>query len=803
MDTVLQDLRYAFRTLGKNPGFAAVAVLALALGIGANTAIFSVVNAVLLRPLPFPDPDRLMMVLSSNPGKGYPENPVSPPDFLDWRAQNRAFEGMAAFDPSAFNLNEGTEPERIPGARVSASFLGLVGVKPILGRDFLEEEDRDGAEPVVLIAHGLWIRRFGSDSGIVGRTILLNGRRRTVVGVLPQGYAFPNHSEVWTPIAFDHDDLTGRGGHYLKVLARLRPGVTIAAAQADMDSIAERLRRQYPDSNTGWGTLVAPLNEMMVGGVRPALLVLIGAVGFVLLIACANVANLLLARATERQKEVAIRLALGAGRARLVRQFLTESAVLGLLGGLIGLLLALWGTDLLVAAGGENLPRFREVSVDGRVLLFTLGLSLLTGIIFGVIPALQASRPDLNETLKEGGRGGTVGRARHRLRGALAVGEIALALVLLIGAGLMLKSFLRLVSVDPGFRPEHLLTLNVSLPQAEYPDGTRQSVFLRESLQKLSALPGVEAAAAATTLPLSGDLISYTFSVDGRSGQSPAERSSALYDGVSPAYFRAMGIRVLKGRSPQETDVVGGARVVVVNEAFARRVFPGEDPIGRRIGIDDGPQAWREIVGVVADVKQTSLDGETRQHMYEPLSQAPSPWLSFVLRTTVEPAGLAAAARRAILEIDHRQPIADVKTAETLVAESVTQPRLAMILLSVFAGTALLLAGMGTYGVIAYSVGQRTHEFGIRMALGAGRGEVLRLVVRQGLLLACIGVLLGLVAAAGATRLLGGLLFGVSPTDPITYAGVALLLIGVALVACLVPARRATLVDPISALRCE
>ncbi|MBI1950288.1 MAG: ABC transporter permease, partial [Acidobacteria bacterium] len=491
MDTLLQDLRYGLRTLVKNMGFAAVAVLALALGIGANTAIFSVVDAVLLRPLPFGDPDRLMLVLSSNPGKGFPKFPASPPDFIDWREQSQAFEGMAAVDGAPYNLSEGAEPERLRGSRVSSAFHGLMGIQPVLGRGFRTEEDRDGADPVVLIGFGLWTRRFGSDPGIVGRPLTLNGRKRTVIGVLPEGFTFPNRSEVWTPMAFDQDELASRGSHYLNVIGRLKPGVTLESARSEMNTIADRLRRQYPDSNTGWGVIVTPLEEMIVGGVRPSLLVLLGAVGFVLLIACANVANLLLARATERQKEVAIRLALGAGRPRLVRQLLTESAILGILGGLCGLLLALWGTDLLVAAGGDKLPRFREVGLDGRVLLFTLGLSLATSLIFGVVPALQGSRPDLNETLKEGGRGGTAGRARHRLRSTLAIGEIALALVLLIGAGLMLRSFLRLQSVDPGFRADHVLTLEVALPDAKYPDDARLTVFLREALARLGALPGV------------------------------------------------------------------------------------------------------------------------------------------------------------------------------------------------------------------------------------------------------------------------------------------------------------------------
>ncbi len=803
MEGILQDIRYGLRTLVRSPGFAVVAVLALALGIGANTAIFSVVNAVLLRPLPFRDPGRLMVVESSNPAKGYPEFAVSPPDFLDWKDQGRSFEGMAAFEATPFNLSEGSEPERVQGSRITAPMLGLLGVKPILGRDFRPEEDRDGSDLVVLLGHALWTRRFGADPAIVGRAVSINGRKRTVLGILPPEFSFPNRSEIWTPMAFEKQELTGRGAHYLNVIARIRPDATLAGARAEMQGIAERLKTQYKDTNAGWTAVVFPLGEKVVGKLRAELWVLLGAVSFVLLIACANVANLLLARATERQKEVSIRIALGAGRWRLIRQLLTENVVLGLAGGVLGLLLALWGTDLLVAAGQENLPRFREVSVDLRVLLFTLGLSLATGLVFGLVPALQTSRPDLNESLKEGGRGGTAGRARHRLRGALAVGEIALALVLLTGAGLMLKSFLRLVSVDPGFRADHVLKFDVALPGSKYGTDAQQAAFVRQALQKLGALPGVATAAVATTLPLTGDLISYSFNLDGSGPQAPSDRNSAEYDGVSPGYFHAMGIRVLKGRELRESDAAGAARVAVISDTMANRFFPGQDPIGRRIDINNGPPAWREIVGVVADVKQLSLDGGIRPHVYEPLDQSPSPYVTFVLRTSTDPAGLGTAARHAIQEIDPEQPIAGVETAEALVADSVAQPRFAMLLLGVFAGVALLLAGIGTYGVIAYSVSQRTHEFGVRMALGAGRGQVLALVVRQGALLAAAGVALGLLAAAGSSRVLAGLLFGVSPTDPITYAGVALLLTGVALLACVVPARRATRVDPIAALRCE
>jgi len=804
MDTFLQDLRYVVRTLLKNPGFAAVAVLALALGIGANTAIFSVVNAVLLRPLPFPDPDRLAMIYSVNPAKGFPRFPSSAPDFLDWRAQTRSYEEMAAVDGAPFNLIEGTEPERLDGSRVSASFFKVIGIRPALGRDFVPQDDRDGADPVVLIGDGLWRRRFGADPGLVGRAITLDGRRRTVIGVMPLDCSFPNHSEVWAPIAFTHDDLSARGAHYLHVFARLKGGVTLEAAQAEIDTIASRLRQQYPDTNAGWDARVSPLADMIVGKIRPALLVLVGAVAFVLLIACANVANLLLARATERRKEVAIRLALGAGRRRLVRQFLTESAILGLTGGLGGLVLALWGTDLLVAAGGDNLPRFREISVDGRVLLFTLGLSLLTGLVFGVVPALQASRPDLNETLKEGGRGGTAGPGRHRFRSALAIGEIALALVLLVGAGLMLRSFRQLLAVDAGFRPDHLLTLEVALPETKYPDAARQTAFLDETLLRLAALPGVDSAAAATTVPLSGGIISYSFRIDGGPDTPPSQRSSVRYDAVSAGFFRAMGIPLLQGRGLLESDVAGSPRVAVISAGMARKYLPGENPIGRRIQIDnDASSAPREIVGVVGDVKHSSLDGEAAPHVYEPLPQAPSDWLTFVLRASVEPEGLQTAARRAILAIDPQQPVSDMKTGEALIADSVAQPHLAMMLLGVFAAAALLLAALGTYGVVAFSVSQRTHEFGVRMALGAGQREVLTLVVRQGLVLGTGGVVLGLLPAAAATRLLTGLLFGVSAGDPLVYLTVGSLLIAVALLASVVPARRASAVDPIIALRAE
>ncbi|HEV3471346.1 MAG TPA: ABC transporter permease [Pyrinomonadaceae bacterium] len=804
---VWQDLRYGVRTLLKNPGFTAVAVVALALGIGANTAIFSVVNAVLLRPLPYRDPDRLVMVWEDNTKGGYPRNTPAAANFLDWREQSRVFEGMAAIANQSFALTGAGEPERIDGRRVSASLFPLLGVEPLLGRVFLPEEDQPGAGRAVILSHGLWQRRFGSDPNITGKALTLNGESHTVVGVMPAHFRFPaREDELWVPIAFTNEQAANRGTHYLQVVARLRPGVTVEQAQAEMSAIAARLQEQYPSQNTGVGAAVVPLHEQLVGDIRPALLILLGAVGFVLLVACANVANLLLARAAARHKEIAVRVALGASRMRLIRQFLTESLLLAAVGGLAGLLLSLWGVNLLRAFIPESISQVGAVSIDAKVLGFTLLVSLLTGLIFGLAPATQASNFNLNETLKEGGRDSSAGSRGNRIRAVLVVAEVAVSLVLLIGAGLLINSFLRLRSVDPGFRADNLLTMRIVLPELKYPDQARRAAFYAEALRRIEALPGVESAAVTNWIPLVRQGDSNSFTVEGQPDPGPGRSPSVATRVVSPRYFDTMGIQLLRGRQFGEQDRADSPPVVIVSEAMARRSWPGADPVGKRMKMggynSDAP--WMEVVGVVKDVRQFELTAEPRPQIYlhyeQPAFFRPS---NLVVRTGADPLGLAATVRKTVWEIDKDQPVSNISTMEDVLSESISRQRFSMLLLGIFAGVALVLAAVGIYGVMSYSVAQRTHEIGIRMALGAQAADVLKLTVGQGLRLVLVGVAIGLAAAFALTRLMESLLYGVSATDPATLVTISLVLITVALLASYVPARRATKVDPLTALRYE
>jgi len=801
MDTFWQDLRYGSRVLLKNPGFTAVAILALALGIGANSAIFSVVNAVLLRPLPYHDPDRIMTALHS----GW--FPVAPANFLDWRAQNHVFERIAAAQAWGASLTGRDKPEQLKALQVTPDLFPVLGVDPVLGRTFLPEEDRPGAGRVVVLSHQLWQRRFGGDPKIVGQTLVLNGVGHTVVGVMPPGFQFApfwvTNAELWVPL-----DLTlrvnDRAGRSLRVFARLKPGVTREQAQAEMDTISRRLEQQYPGTNKSLDVTVDPLHEKVVGKVRQALLVLLGAVSFVLLIACANVANLLLARSAARQKEIAIRTALGAGRLRLVRQLLTESMLLASLGGALGLLLARWGVKFLVALSPANLPRVETINLDSRVFGFTLAISLLTGLVFGLAPALQASKLDLNESLKEGGRSATEGIRRNRVRSLLMISEVALALVLLIGAGLMIRSFRRLQAVEAGFDPRRVLTLVVPLRSSQYSTGPQRSAFFQRLIERVGALPGVESASAINHLPLAGDIWTLGFTVEGRPAPPPGEGPSAAYRIIRPNYFHTMGISLLKGRDFTEHDAAGTPGVAIINEAFARNIWPHEDPIGKRIRVnDDGPDP-REIVGIVKDVKQREWTAEPMREMYLPYLQNPAPsYLTLVARTTADPLSLAAAVRNEVWTIDKDVPVSQVASMEQVIAGATGGPRFNLLLLNLFASVALILAAVGIYGVMAYSVSQRTHEIGIRLALGAQTTDVIKLVVGQGMALTLIGVAIGLAAAFAVTRLMSSLLFGVSATDPLTFAVIALLLLLVALVACYLPARRATKVDPMVALRYE
>jgi putative ABC transport system permease protein len=802
MESLWQDMRYGIRMLLKKPGFTAVAVVALALGIGANTAIFSVVNAVLLRPLPFEEPDRLVMVWGTTPR--IPKETASLPDFVDWRDQNQVFEGLTAIQFTNVNLTGGEDPERLIGARVTADFLQVLRVRPALGRGFLAEEDQPGGPKVAVITHALWQRRFGGDPGVLNQTVELNNEAHAVVGVLPAEFRMPSLSpSVLMPLARNPAE-AGRRADFLTVLGRLKPGVTIEAAETEMKTIMSRLEQQYPESNSGWTVYLVPLHEEIVGKLRPALLVLLGAVGCVLLIACANVANLMLARAASRQKEIAIRAALGAGRGRLLRQMLLEGLPLSLLGGALGLLLAVWGTDLLIGLSPPGIPRLQETSVDAGVLGFTAALALVTGTLFGLAPGFLISKTNPNEALKEGGRESS-GGGKHRLRGALVAAQMGLALVLLVGMGLMLRSFYRLQQVDPGFNPEGLLTARVALPPARYSDDHQVIGFYRQLAERASTLPGVQAATLANVLPVDGGGPFLSFEEQGAPEAPPEETPDANIRAVGPDYFRTMGIPLLRGRLLAAQDTEQAPRAIVINETMARRYWPDADPIGRRIAFDgaDGDPAWREIVGIVADVKSEGLDSEEVPSVYAPHAQRPGLSMAVVLRTSGDPKALAPALRSEVQALDRNLPVYYVTTMDEIMASSVSAQRFGMFLLALFAGVALVLAAVGIYGVMSYSVAQRTHEIGVRMALGAGNAHVVWMVVREGMVLAGLGLVAGVLVAAVAGRFLTSMLFEVSPADPFAFAGAAALLAVAAFAACYVPARRATRVDPMVALRTE
>ena len=798
MEALLQDLRYGIRLLFKHPGFTAIAVLTLALGIGANTAIFSVVNAVVLRPLPFEDPERIIRMWGKFSQGDHAA--TSPPDFLDYRAQNSMFEEFAAMRSSSYNLTGDAEPERIIAADVTTNFFRALGIKPVQGRAFSPEEEQPGLAQVAIISEGLWRRRFGGVLPITGKTLTLDGKSYTVVGVAPNAARLLEDTEVWVPLTFDHPMMKVRRFHFLRAIGRLKPGVTLQQAQADLDAVSMGLERQYPDSNTTWRLRLVPLREELLGDIRTGLYVLLGAVAFVLLIACANIANLLLARAAGRQKEIAIRSALGARPTRLIRQLLTESMVLSAAGGGVGLLLAVWGTELLVKMTPDTIARAGEIGVDNRVLGFTLLLSLLSGVVFGLVPALQTSKPDLTESLKEGGKGTVAGMGNNRTHSFLVVTEMALALVLLIGAGLLVQSFRRLQDVDPGFDPTNTLTMRLFLPESKYGEPGRPRAFLDQVLERVAALPGVKAVGTTTHLPMRGGGDTY-FKIEGRPFKDPNQQVTALNPGISHDYLNAMGIVLLKGRPFTDQETKEPQKTVIINEDFARTYFPGEDPLGKRLVIDMGQSLTCEIIGVTRDIKQFSLQGQSAPTMYLPSIEVAR--ASLVVRTQGDPLAMTSAVRAAVQSVDKDQPIANVLSMEQILSSSVAEPRFRTLLLSVFAALALALAGVGIYGVMSYAVARRTHEIGIRMALGARPGDTLKLVVGQGMTLALIGVAVGLVSAFALTRLLSSLLFGVSATDPLTFAVIALLLTSVAAVACYIPARRATKVDPMIALRYE
>jgi putative ABC transport system permease protein len=810
METVWQDVKYGARMLLKSPGFALVAILTLALGIGANSAIFSVVNAVLMRPLPYDDAEKLVFLTEWS--EQVPNMSFSVENFKDVRDQNSVFEGIVAFRSQNFVMTGAGDPERLNGRQVTAGFFPTLRLRPILGREFSAEEDKVGAEKVALLGEGFWTRRFARDPGILNKSLVLNGEPFTVIGVLPGTlHGTWRNFEVFTSLGRMEDRLGGpnnRGNHPgIYVAARRKSGVTFEQARTNVVDIARRLAEQYPNSNAKQSMTVEPLLQAVVGPLSSTLPVLLGAVAFVLLIACANVANLMLARAATRQREIAVRSALGAGRRRIVWQLLTESVLLSVVGGVLGLAIAYGGVRALVAISPANTPRINEVTLDGTVLAFTMVVSVLTGLIFGLFPALQASKPDMAETLKEGGRTGTAGGARHRVRSGLVVAEVSLALVLLIGAGLMLKSFLRVLDADPGFRSDGVLTMSVALPQVKYPEPVKQREFFRQALENIKAVPGVEL--ASSTLPLLGGWQT-SFTVEGRPLPLPGQQPSTDISRVSADYFQTMGVRLIKGRTFTEQDTDGQPPVCIVDERMVQAYWPSEEPLGKRMRLGSGQDnnnPWMTVVGVVAHVKNYGVDQDSRVETYLPYLQNPVGSATLVLKSAGDAGSIANAVRAAVRAVDADLPVYNVRPLDAIVSDGRAQRRLAAQLLATFSGLALLLAAIGIYGVMSYSVTQRAHEIGIRLALGAQKDDILRLVVGHGMLLAGIGLTVGLgmafALAFGLRQALTTMLFRVSHTDPPTYASVPLLLAAVALLACYIPARRALKVDPMIALRYE
>jgi len=803
MRKLLQDLRYGLAMMLKRPGFTLVTLLALALGIGANTAIFSAVNSILLRPLPYPDAEQLVRLHDSKPPQ-FDEFPVSPGNFTVWREQTNSFENVAAYYTGPPLIMTGNDrPEVFEGARVSASLFPLLKVHPILGRPFTTDEEELDRAQVVLLSHGLWQRRFGSNPGIIGQQITLSDKSYTIIGVMPPDFKFPtDRTELWVPTGFVPEDRTRHGAHYLAVIARLKPGTSLQQSQTEMQMVAQRLAEQNPQTNAGWNTKVVNWQEDMVGSIRRPLIIISAAVLFVLLIACLNITNLLLAQSLSRSREVAIRMALGASRSRIVRQFLTESMLLSVVGGLLGLLLAIVGVRVLSSFAADTLPGADNISVDWRVLAFTMGLSMLTGIVFGFAPALQFSKPDMNEMLKEGGRAGTDGVHRNRLRRLLVVTEVVLALVLLVGAGLLIRSFTKLQEVNPGFDSRNVLAMNVSLHRTRYPKEPQQAAFFEKVVQGISTVPGVQAAGVVAPLPFTSDM-NYGFKLVGQPPVDESQLPQANYYLVSSDYFRVMNIPLLKGRTFTDKDRENVPRVVIINDTMARKYFATEDPLGKQINITNGSDVWREIVGVVGDVKQYGLDTEVKPQIYEPYLQEPFFMMSIVARTSVNPAGMGEPVQAQVYALDKNQPVTTITTMESIVSESLAKRRFSMTLLSIFAGVGLVLATIGIYGVMAFIVSQRTHEMGIRMALGARVADIVRLVVGQAVLLVIIGIVIGLGASFALTRTMSSLLFGVTATDWRTLAGVSILLIAVALIASYLPAYRAMRVNPVEALREE
>ncbi len=803
MEDFFQDIRYGIRVLRNKPGFAAVAVLTLALGIGANTAIFSVVNGVLLRPLPYEDPDELVMVWQDHTRIDGPiDEWASPDNFFDWRDGNDVLAGIFVIGGYGPTLTGLDEPEILSGAAVSHDAFRIMGVEPVFGRGFLPEEDTSTSEPVVVIGHDFWTRRFNADEAIVGSVITLNGVPSTIVGVMPPGFAFPvaEGPDVFAPIGLDATNSCGRGCVTLRSIARLGPGVNLQQAQSSMDALAARLEAEYPGPNGGVGIYLEPLHERVVGPIRAGLWMLLGAVGLVLLIACVNVANLMLARATARQREVAIRTAIGAGRSRIFRQMLTESLLLAVGGAVVGLLLALWGTDLLVSLTPDGAPRLDEVSVDTTALLFTLAIAVMTGLLFGVAPALRASRPQLGASLKDGSHGAGSALGGLRVRGALVVAEVALAMTLLIGGGLLVRSFMTLTSVDPGFEADNLLTQQVFLPSTSYEGDPEIVAFVDEMVQRAATLPGVASAGVISTLPLGGRNEDSGFLIDGRPRPREGERAPVAWlRSVTPGYLESMKMRLVRGRWIEERDDAAAPAVVMINEAAARRYWDAGEPLGRRITFDG--ENWAEVVGITADTRHFALEQSERPAVYLPMHQSPRRFMSLVVRTDGDPMQLARSVQAEAWEIDRDLAFSGVATMREVVAGAVAVPRLLTSVLAAFAVAAMALAAIGIYGVMSYNVGQRTQEIGVRIALGAEPAGVRRLVVGRGMALLSVGILIGGAVSLVLARFVEGLLYGISARDPLTFAVVSSGLIATAFVACYVPALRASRVDPIVALR--
>src|ERR1700730_11062523 len=813
MESLIRDIRYAVRSLLKRPGFAAIAVITLALGIGANTAIFSVVNAVLLRPLPFPDPDRLVMVWEDASFAGFPRNTPAPANYADWKAQNRVFEDLAALDTRSFNLTGDGDPQKIQSFGATANFFPLLGIKPVLGRTFSSEEDKPGASKVVMINYSLWQQRYGGERNIVGRDLLLNGEKYSVVGVMPAGFQFlDSQVEMWVPICFTAEELAQRGNHYLTVVGRMKAGVTLAQAKPDIHTIQQRITHDHPNESGRISAYAMPLHDQVVGDLRKPLFILLGAVGFVLLIACANIANLLLSRASSSLVESAVRPALGASRLRIVRQLLVESLLLSSIGAGCGLFLASWSFAFLQRLVPDALALSSKLNLDPKVLGFTLLVSLFTAVIFGLAPAFQASNIDLNDALKQGGGRTGLSVGGNRLRSVLVVAQVALALVLLVGAGLLIQAFQKLRNQYSGLRPENVLTLRTVLPKSKYAEPGQRTIFYQQVLERVSSLPGVASAGYSTSIPLEWKGGTSGFYPEGRTvARAMAEGLSydANHRQVSADYLRTMGIPLRRGRYLNDGDNELTMPVAVINETMARQYWPGEEAIGKRFKIGDPDEdiPWKTIVGVVGDVRQMGLEEPIKAEMYLPYQQIKDqPWFAprdLVLRTSVDPLTVVSAVRSEIRAVDPDQPISNIRTMDEVLGEETASRRLGMTLLTIFAALALLLCSLGIYGVLAYFVVQRTPEIGVRLALGAQRRDIFGLVLKKGMGLALVGVAIGLFGAFALTRLMASLLYGVGTKDPFTFVSVATLLAVVALVACYIPARRATRINPLVALTYE